>query len=41
MDLKLPAELGEFLAAGGKDGLAPIDRPLYKHQAEAIRGIRN
>ena len=37
IDLKLPAELGEFLAAGGKDGLAPIDRTLYKHQAEAIK----
>ena len=36
MDLKLPAELGEFLAAGGNDGLAPIDRTLYEHQAEAI-----
>lgn len=35
-DLQLPSELGEFLAAGGKDGLAPIDRPLYKHQAAAI-----
>ena len=37
MDLKLPAELGEFLAAGGSDGLAPRDRTLYKHQAEAIK----
>ncbi len=37
MDLKLPAELGEFLAAGGSEGLAPIDRTLYKHQAEAIK----
>ncbi len=36
-DLKLPAELGEFLAVGGKDGLAPIDRTLYEHQAEAIK----
>ena len=36
MDLKLPAELGKFLAAGGNEGLAPIDRTLYKHQAEAI-----
>ena len=35
-NLQLPSELGEFLAAGGKDGLAPIDRPLYKHQAETI-----
>ena len=37
MDLKLPAELGEFLAAGGDEGLAPIDRTLYKHQAKAIK----
>ena len=37
VDLKLPTELGEFLAAGGKEGLAPIDRALYKHQAEAIK----
>ena len=36
MDLKLPTELGEFLAAGGNEGLAPIDRTLYEHQAEAI-----
>ncbi|MYA58646.1 DEAD/DEAH box helicase [Candidatus Poribacteria bacterium] len=35
-NLQLPTELGAFLAAGGKDGLAPIHRPLYKHQAEAI-----
>ena len=35
-DLQLPSELGEFLAAGGKEGLAPKDRTLYKHQAEAI-----
>ena len=35
-DLKLPPELGKFLAAGGEKGLAPIDRTLYKHQAEAI-----
>ena len=34
--LQLPSELGEFLAAGGDEGLAPIDRPLYKHQTEAI-----
>jgi len=31
MDLQLPLELGEFLAEGGDEGLAPIDRPLYKH----------
>ena len=35
-DLQLPSELGEFLATGGKEGLAPKDRQLYKHQAEAI-----
>ncbi len=35
-DLQLPSELAEFLAAGGKEGLAPKDRQLYKHQAEAI-----
>ena len=35
-DLQLPSELAEFLAVGGKDGLAPKDRQLYKHQAEAI-----
>ena len=35
-DLQLPSELGAFLAAGGKEGLAPIDRTLYEHQAEAI-----
>ena len=36
-DLKLPSQLGEFLAVGGKEGLAPIDRTLYEHQAEAIK----
>ena len=36
LDSQLPSELGEFLAAGGKEGLAPIDRALYKHQVEAI-----
>ena len=36
IDFKLPTELGEFLAAGGNEGLAPIDRTLYEHQAEAI-----
>ena len=36
IDLKLPTELGEFLAAGGNEGLAPIDRTLYEHQAETI-----
>ena len=35
-DLQLPSELGEFIATGGEEGLAPIDRPLFKHQAEAI-----
>ena len=37
MDLKLPPELGKFLAAGGNEGLAPMDRTLYEHQAEAIK----
>lgn len=36
-DLKLTSELGEFLATGGKEGLAPKDRELYEHQAEAIK----
>ena len=36
-NLQLPSELGDFLAAGGSEGLAPIDRTLYKHQAEAIK----
>ena len=35
-DLQLPSELGEFIATGGEEGLAPIDRPLFKHQAEAF-----
>ena len=35
--LKLSSELGDFLALGGNDGLAPKDRPLYKHQANAIK----
>ena len=33
---QLPSQLGDFLAAGGENGLAPKDRQLYKHQAEAI-----
>ena len=33
---QLPSELGEFLAAGGDEGLAPKERPLYDHQVEAI-----
>ena len=37
LDTQLPSELGEFLAAGGEKGLAPIDRPLYKHQVKAIK----
>ena len=36
-DLKLTSELGEFLATGGEEGLAPIDRHLYEHQADAIK----
>ena len=36
LHLQLPSELGEFLAAGGNEGLAPIDRTLYEHQAEAL-----
>lgn len=36
-DLQLPSEFGEFIALGGEEGLAPIDRPLYKHQADAIK----
>ncbi len=36
-DLYLPSELGEFIALGGEEGIAPKDRPLYKHQAEAIK----
>ena len=37
LNSQLPSELGEFLAEGGDEGLAPIDRPLYKHQVEAIK----
>ena len=37
LDTQLPSELAEFLAAGGEEGLAPIDRQLYKHQAKAIK----
>ena len=36
-DLKLSSQLGEFLATGGEKGLAPIDRHLYEHQADAIK----
>ena len=36
-DLKLTSELGEFLATGGEEGLAPKDRQLYEHQAEAVK----
>ncbi len=35
--LQLASELGDFLAQGGEDGLAPRDRPLYQHQAAAIK----
>ena len=34
---QLPSELGDFLAVGGADGLAPIDRSLYDHQVDAIK----
>ncbi len=35
--LQLPYELGDFLAQGGDDGLAPKDRQLYDHQAKVIK----
>ena len=35
--LQLPSELGDFLAQGGDNGLAPENRDLYDHQAEAIK----
>ena len=35
--LQLTSELGDFLAQGDNDGLAPKDRQLYDHQAEAIQ----
>lgn len=35
--LQLSSELGDFLALGGNNGLAPKDRPLYKHQTAAIQ----
>ena len=35
--LQLPYELGDFLAQGGEDGLAPKARQLYDHQASAIK----
>ena len=35
--LQLPHELGDFLAQGGDDGLAPKDRQLYDHQAKVIK----
>ena len=34
--LQVALEVGDFLAQGGTYGLAPEDRRLYKHQAEAI-----
>ena len=34
---QLPSELGNFLAQGGENGLAPESRPLYDHQVEAIK----
>ena len=33
----LPSELGEFLAQGGDEGLAPKDRVLYQHQVAALK----
>ena len=36
-ELGLSGELAEFLAQGGRDGLAPRKRELYVHQVEAIR----
>ena len=36
---QLSYELGDFLAQGGNDGLAPKDRLLYKHQAAAIKAL--
>ena len=35
--LQLLPELGDFLAQGGTDGLAPKDRQFYQHQLEAIK----
>ena len=35
--LQLPSELGDFLAQGGDEGLAPKNRKLYDHQAKAIQ----
>ncbi len=35
--LQLSYELGDFLARGGDDGLAPKDRLLYDHQAKVIK----
>ena len=34
--LGLVADIGDFLAQGGDDGLSPKDRPLYEHQASAF-----
>ena len=34
---QLSSELGDFLAAGGADGLAPMNRSLYDHQVDAIK----
>ncbi len=34
---QIPSDLGDFLARGGNDGLAPKDRKLYEHQMEAIK----
>ena len=34
--LGLVADIGDFLAQGGDDGLSPKDRPLYEHHASAF-----
>ena len=36
-DLQLIPDVGDFLAQGGEKGLAPQNRTLYQHQAEAIK----
>ena len=36
-DLGMTPQVSNFLAQGGNHGLAPIDRRLYKHQANAIK----
>lgn len=36
-DFGMTSQVSDFLAQGGDRGLAPIDRQLYKHQANAIK----